>query len=324
MKQIITILTLLLCAITNAQQFRISESQKKEVVKLDKSSLTYILLIEGTLNSNNKLLDDKETSISNPSFAMLNNTLSNLNDKDKKKFESLICISCYEDEWKQQQDVKALIKEKELVVRDSIVKQKELVRQQQLEVVQEKKEVVVKEEVKDPLNEGYQKLRLSLFGTSKNRNFTVFRGIDHNYAGTTFSTFLQLDMRLSFYDFKEVKNKYIEKYVPKVSSNENEYLTVTYFITPKLDVYGAYGEGAAVITKVEMVGTPTLLSNIFLKYWPKKIHIDSSKKGIIAYQQVLGDYVVIENMQSGLFKITISKGNMDVDYESTFGIHQKI
>ncbi|GAQ15451.1 hypothetical protein MODO_3147 [Myroides odoratimimus] len=119
MKRIITLLVLLVSVVTNAQQFRINEKQKKEVVKLDSSSLTYIMLIEGVLNSNNKLLDKKDTSISDPSIGMLNNTISKLKDKDKKKFESLVCESCYEDEWKQQQDTKKRILDaKELEIND--------------------------------------------------------------------------------------------------------------------------------------------------------------------------------------------------------------
>lgn len=119
MKRIITILMLLVCVITNAQQFRINESQKKEIVKLDKQSLTYILLIEGTLNSNTKLLEKKNTSLSDPLFGMLNNTIDKLSDKDKKKFESIVCVSCYEKEWKIQQDIKqSILDAKELEIND--------------------------------------------------------------------------------------------------------------------------------------------------------------------------------------------------------------
>jgi hypothetical protein len=99
-------LMLLVCVVSSAQQFRINDKQKKEVVKLDKSSLIYITLVESVLNSNNKLLDKKDTSISNPTIEVINNTVLTLNDKDKKKFESLVCVSCYEKEWGEQQKKK--------------------------------------------------------------------------------------------------------------------------------------------------------------------------------------------------------------------------
>lgn len=120
MKKIITFLVFTLCLVTQAQeQFRINDGQRKSVIELDKSSLTYILLIEGTLNNNNKLLDEKSTGISDPSITMINNTLNKLNSKEKSRFEKIICIPCYEEEWKQQQERKQkIIDTKELAATD--------------------------------------------------------------------------------------------------------------------------------------------------------------------------------------------------------------
>jgi len=169
----------------------------------------------------------------------------------------------------------------------------------------------------------YDKLQRSLLAFSNNRLLTVFLKLDHLFVTINFSSYLQSDMGLASKEFKVSESKMIEKFIPKVSKNQ-EYLKVEYSIVKKTDIIGAFKTNTVnIITGVEITGSPDLVVRLFLNYWPGDVNFTGYKKGEIATKQLLGDHIALSGVATNNYKIVIKKGNMDVDYESTFGINKK-
>lgn len=170
----------------------------------------------------------------------------------------------------------------------------------------------------------YDVLQRSLYAFSKtNRNLALFRNMDFNYAGPQLSGYLQSDMGMASKSFKISATDVTETFIPKVSSN-NEYLTVKYLVTKRTDIIGIYeSDEVMIINSVDISGTPHLIAQLFLNYWPRTVKIGGYKQGDIAFKELLGDYITISGVTPKLYKIKITKGNMDVNYETTYGINKK-
>lgn len=182
-----------------------------------------------------------------------------------------------------------------------------------------KESVVITSEKENP----YDVLQRSLYAFSKtNKNLALFRKMDYNYSGPQLSSYLQMDMGMASKYFKIGVADVTETFIPKVSKN-NEYITVKYLITKTKNIVGIYeAEEIMIINSVEISGTPHLIAELFLNYWPRTVNIGGYKQGDIAFKELLGDYITISGITPKLYKIKITKGNMDVNYETTYGINK--
>lgn len=172
-------------------------------------------------------------------------------------------------------------------------------------------------------SQGYKNLQNSLTAFSPNRNLTVFRGVDYNFAGTNFQTYLQVDMGLALKSSEFQKNKITLTFIPKASKNI-EVLTVVFYKTDHTDIKGAYkAKVVSIIDSVEMVGPAPIMVKLFTHYWPGKHKLgDLTDQGAFAYKELLGDYITLYKVDNNTIKIKVGKGNVDVDYASTYGIHK--
>lgn len=155
-------------------------------------------------------------------------------------------------------------------------------------------------------------LSRAMEAVAPHRYFTIFYGIDVNFAMSKLSMFLQDDlMGLTPVDFKVVQSGLLEKFVPGISMEE-EYLNVRYYLKEE----GKYDN----ITRCEITGTADLVVRLYVSFWPQKIKLGGYKQGEIAHYEYLGDRVSLYGISQNLYKIEITSGNMKIDYYKSFHI----
>lgn len=158
----------------------------------------------------------------------------------------------------------------------------------------------------------YLYLSRAMEEVAPHRQFTVFYGIDLDFAMPRLSLFLQGDlMKLTPVDFKAVQSGVMERYEPRIST-EKEYLNVRYYIKKE----GRHNN----ITRCEIVGTADLAVRLYIHFWPQKLKIGGYKEGEIAHYEYLGDRVSLYGISPNLYKIIITSGNMKIDYYKNFHI----
>lgn len=172
---------------------------------------------------------------------------------------------------------------------------------------------------------GYDKLERNLDGVGGMQVgwFTVFTNLDVNFADARFSRFLQNSKFAMTVDNKSVKlspTYFSMKYVPRVSS-KTEWINVYYKLNRTKDREGLYQSDdgkTAIITEVEISGTPELILKLFLYYWQYKMNVEDNKPGELAQYSVMGDRVSLSHVNSELAVITITQEAFD--YNESFGI----
>ena len=300
--------------------FRINDKDRNKIKQVSPDLLNNLLFIENRLDKNIGYLKDGKTDlIFKPNFKEL---ATLVNAKELSKVEKYFCYECYKKEWESQQNELIKREKREQELNDSIYSSKLVIYNNSNSTHPEgKKERISNDK---PLNDvdPYDKLRNSLRAFNyDNLNFTVFRNIDYNYAGTALSTYLQIEMGLSSKDFKITRTTVTEKFIPKASKRD-DYLLLTYSVTEHNNIKGyTSSKPVYIINSLEITGTPKLVTELFLNYWKGKMNIEAYKQGVIASKEVLGDFITIESVSPSLFKIKVSKGNTDVNYYNTYGIN---
>jgi hypothetical protein len=253
---------------------------------------------------NTRKLSNNEVDLIDPNIAGAKEALVELSERERKKIEKVLTFSYFEEKWEKQKTRRDKLIEKQKRVKDSISEARGL--------------------SSGGKEKPYDVLRRSLLGVSKNPNFTVFRNVDYNFANSSFTWYLQEEMRLASKADTSTNTLITETYIPKASSKK-EYLKVSYHITIKHNIEGLYSsDDVNIIDSVEIVGTSNLVIDLFVNYWNDKITIGGNKTGEIASRQFFGDHVSLIKMPNNLCKILISKGNMDVNYETTYGINKPV
>ncbi len=236
-----------------------------------------------------------------------------------------LCIDCYEKELSNY-----AIRQEKKQVEERVAKQvSDSVKKAKTDSIATSNKVNFPES-KNP----YRTLEINLDIMSKNlqqHRFTVFRGLDLNFADSRFSRYLQ-DRGLTIDDKSMVVTPTMVsiKYVPKVfggsASGWEDYITVKYTVkddsdphkVPYIKMEKAH---CLVIQKVEIMGTADIVIPVFVQYWDFKMTIGGYKRGEMASYQALGDHVVLSGTNKpGICKITIDKGSIEADYYSTFNI----
>lgn len=297
---------------------RLNENDKVKIKRVSSDLLKNILFIENRLDKNIKYLEEGETErVYKPQFIDL---LSIVTTKDLNKVSKYFCYECYQKEWlNQKEEAKKLD-----IIRQKKYDSTSLAKISNYNVntdLQENTAPVTNDNLSNK-TDPYDKLKNSLRAFNyDNLKFTVFRNIDYSYAGTSLSLYLQTDMELASKNFTITETKITEKFVPKVT-RKNEYILLDYEVTQHYDIKGyTDSEPVYIINSLVITGTPEIIAKLFLNYWKGNINIDTNKTGVIAYREILGDYITIENTSKNLFKIKIQKGNTEVDYYKTFGIN---
>lgn len=328
MKKLLLLTITLFSIQLNAQNtFRLDKPSKAKIKKISPETLNTILFVEIALQKNATKLKEGSTEIYNPYVGSIKSAYktNRLADKKIKKIDAIICFECYQKEWNSQEYEISKIKQIETKKKDNI---KEIEKQQFITELKRKEKTKIKSVTKAKYvhNENinpYDKLQRSLYAFSNgNRHLTVFRKTDYNFSSPSLSMYLQTRMRLASKDFKYGKTQISETFIPK-ASKDSEYIKVTYFIENKTDIIGYVpSDYVSIINSVEIVGTPDLIVNLFLNYWSGKIKLKGYKKGVIASKELLSDFISIVGVTPSRYKITITKGNMDVNYKTTYGINQ--
>lgn len=323
MKILFLFLILGITAVHGQEKFRINEKQRRELLKISPELTQNVLIVESLLDSRN-----------NPPISIIRQSFTNyrLTEKSIKKVESILCIECYELEWNNYLLKVSEANERQKLINDSIA----LAQTEKYRLEAEKKresEIKQREDYKkyqdsiknSPTSENpYDVLQRSLYAFDKyNRSLTVFRKMDYNFAGGNIQWYMQNDFKMTFTDdYTLTKNKIVENYIAKVSSKD-ERIRITYNVKYHTDIIGYYeSDEVFIIESVEITGTNNKVVELFLNYWPGKITIEGYKEGVIATKQLLGDYISLIG-QGGRYKISITKGSMDVNYQTTFGINAK-
>ncbi|NRR90640.1 hypothetical protein HSX10_03580 [Winogradskyella undariae] len=172
-------------------------------------------------------------------------------------------------------------------------------------------------------SDGYKKLQRSLSAFSDNPSITVFVDTDYNFCATALSGFLQTEMGLSSKDFKYGLDEISESFVPK-ASKEDLNLKVTYDFDIKENIEGYVEADEIVIIKsVNITGSPKLIGDLFLSFWPGKPIIKKIGNQNIATKELLSDFISMKLLANGTGVITITKGGTNVNYETTYGINKE-
>lgn len=127
-----------------------------------------------------------------------------------------------------------------------------------------------------------------------------------------------------YMDQKREGNTIVDTYVLGISIKKDEYLRVIYLVEEHLDWMGAFGEDVIEIKEVEIVGDSNLVIQLFVLYWKTKIYKEMPVNGYITSKEVMSNYVVLSAVALNQYKITITKGNREMNDAKTFGLHQKI
>lgn len=336
MKNILIILCLFFSLHSQSQTYHMSTDTQEEVKKISSQAFAFLLQVEDVLDYNNTLLQNENTNIQNPAIEeMLKQSMMNLEVNNQSKLKSIICLSCYNNVWKNQQLERDLLIRNEKYDRDQLYQiQNEIVSkkdQEQKKEINSTNQDSIPASTKNVLTtdttsntakgkEAYVKFGIVLYGLTNNPYFSVFRGIDINYVRPRFDLYLQEIMHLHFASKTKSKNKITDKY-----THDQEYLNVVYTYERHEDLVGALGDGLSQVTHVEITGSRDLITRLFVKYWDEKINFEGpkNKKGIYATKQFLNDKIVLEFKTPTQYKITIIKGNFTIDYNGTYGINLK-
>jgi hypothetical protein len=319
------ILLMISCVVYSQNEYKIPDDNFKKLVTINSDIANKVKFVEHFLEGNKAKLNSNNLDINDPYIQTVTTVLNQLIEKEQKKINELVCIGCYEKWWESQLSFKNKTIERKKIEKDSIenirIKSIELKKKKQDSINNIVKVAPVSNSEKD---NPYDLLQRSLYAFSKeNRSLAVFRKMDFNYSGPQLSGYLQFEMGLASKSFKIGKTDVVETFAPKVS-HSNEYLTVKYLVTKRADIVGIYdSDEVMVIDSVEISGTPNLIARLFLNYWPQSVKLGGYKQGDIAFKELLGDYITIVGVTPKLYKIKISKGNMDVNYETTYGINKK-
>lgn len=329
MKKIMLLLCCLYSLVFFAQTYRMSEKTREEVGALSSDGLVFVARIEKVLDANHLKLKQREVNIQNPAVAEvvkqgLRKNTTNVQTQVKEK----ICLSCYEEEWKNQFLEMQFIQAGKNYNRDSLYQKIRTINQSDRStgdksITQEKK-ASTESKIEQTDLSGYDLLERQLDVLSSVPDFTVFRKLDYNFVVSRFGVYLQLTKGMAYKDQKRKGNTLIDTYVPGISIKKDEYLRVIYTIEEHPDWMGAFGEGVTEIKEVEIVGDPDLVVQLFVSYWKTKIYDVIPASGYIISKEVMSDYVVLSAVAPNQYKITITKGNMEMNYAKTFGIHQEI
>ena len=333
MNRIIILLTIIISTSVFAQETekkRLDKNDFAKIKKIDQTASEKISWIQEYLNINWREIEKNDEKLMDPNISNFENILNSLTVKKREKILEIVCIDCLKKEYSEQKNIIENKKLKKQQVQDSIYKSREKAYKIQKEKEEKGKEISKRKS--DSLSktivikeEPYDLLSRSLYAFSKNQDFTVFRKIDYNFAYGRLTTFLQTNMRLAEGKPTFSDTKRTHRYTPKVSDG-NEFLTVEFNVTKHTDLIGYYPfiDEVFVIKNVTIKGTPDLIVKFFINYWESNFKLESSKNktGVVAIKNVLSDYIELKKLKNNLLEINIIKGNMDVNYESTYGINK--
>lgn len=329
MKKIILLLCCSYSLVLSAQTYRMSEKTKEEVGALSSDGLVFIERIENVLDANHLKLKQQEVNIQNPAVGeVVKQGLRKQAKSVQTRVIEKICMPCYEGEWKDQFLEMQLIQAGKTYNRDSLYQQTITLNQTHKPIgeeqnAQEQKTKQAGEKEQAGLS-GYDRLERQLNALSAVPDFTVFRKLDYNFVVSRFGLYLQLTKGMAYKDQKRKGNTIVDTYVPGISIKKDEYLRVIYTVEEHPDWMGAFGAGVTEIKEVEIVGDPDLVRQLFVSYWKTNMYEEIPANGYITSKEVMSDYVVLSAVAPNQYKITITKGNMEMNYAKTFGLHQKI
>lgn len=324
-------------SISEAQPYRLSAETKDKIGKLSADGLTFIHKIEEVLNKNEQKLSNKDLTIQNPAVKeVFRQGFRNSTKNVREEAERNICLSCYQVEWESQLQELHLLQSHTPYDRDSLyqrVRDSRILAQEEMTKTKTDDRNPNSKKTQPSINtkkeaeaevQGYDKLERHLNAMSRVEDFTLFRKLDYNFVISRFSAYLQLTKGMAYLEQKKKGDKIIDKYTPGISTKKNEYLYVTYTVEEHPDRMGAFGEGLTAIKEVEITGDPQLVVNLFTSYWLRTELHSGRKEGLTTAIEKMSDYVELKATGAGGYKITITKSNMDVNYETTFGIHPQI
>ncbi|WP_413512912.1 hypothetical protein [Myroides odoratus] len=328
MKKILLLLCGLCSVMLFGQAYRMPIENKEKIAQLNPDGLVFLVKIEEVLANNHEKLKNKKEEIQNPAIGELfKQGLRNSPTSIKKQVENNVCLSCYEAEWADQLLEVNLIRAKKNYNRDSLYQKSLTFSREAIQIlgknVVENKNPKAKQSGSTEV-EGYAKLERQLGALSRVEDFTLFRKLDYNFVVSRFGVYLQLTKRMTYLGQEKKGNKIIDKYTPGISIKKDEYLYVTYTVEEHPDLRGAFGDGLTEIKEVEITGDPELVIQLFASYW-SPLQVDLTRNtGYMVSIEKMSDYIQLQAVAPKQYKITITKGNMDVNYAATFGIHQKI
>src|SRR5690606_24939478 len=104
----IFLLLLVSIMVKSQEKFRISEQQKKELLKISPDVTKNVMIVEKMLDSGRE-----------PYIKIIKQSYKNLSEKQISKIESIVCIKCYENEWQNTLQEREIIANKEQQEKDS-------------------------------------------------------------------------------------------------------------------------------------------------------------------------------------------------------------
>ncbi|MFV0397350.1 MAG: hypothetical protein ACK5JU_04960 [Bacteroidales bacterium] len=301
-------------------KFRVDAKQKRELLKNGDS---HILMIELSLDENEKsLMNSKHPALKDP-----NGYIDAVKDRiaENPKLYKDICLDCYVSEYLDQKG--RLLKKgiDEIESHEKLLKE----RKKQFELENKKRDSI--SNASSPKGEDirstpYGRLSLNLDGISNSYGrFTVFCNLDVEFANSRFSRFLQDDrLALTTDDSHRVstETELSIKFIPRVST-KTEYIIVKYQLERTSKYKGFYNTSldgkVKLIKKVEITGTPELILNLFLSYWNYRLNAEDNKIGELANYNVMGDRISLTRLSVKTSKITITPKRFN--YSEAFGIN---
>lgn len=317
----------------NVDKKRLKQEDFTKLKKLDENIASKVGFVQHYLDINWRAINKNEKDLVSTNISDLQNMILAQSENKQKKIKEIVCVDCLikEDGEQKQIILEQITKSKRL--KDSLEVQqaknfeieKANLRAKE-EIIKKRNDSISNSKISNSNENPYDIFSRSLTAFSKNRNFTVFRNIDYNFAYSRLTSFMQESMSLSEQKPTFVETKMVHRYIPKVS-NGNEYINVEFIGKKHKDLIGYYPfiEEVFVIDKVKIIGTPDLIVDLFLKYWETKITLASikNKTGIVATKNIMSDYINLKVINNNLLEIEITNGNMNVNYETTYGINKK-
>ncbi len=327
-----TLVTNLIFSQNQDLKYRLSSEELIKIRKINEEVANKISLTQHYLEINWREINERKgDNLIIPQIITLNESINSLSEKDKKKILLIACIDCYEKEYLSQVKILEGKKIEKKRISDSVsVVQEEYYRIEKEKKIKEESLKKIRTDSINKINSSnkdkpYDLLTRNLSVFSKDINFTIFRNIDYNYSYSKFTSFLQTQMSLAEKQPIFTDTKITHKYIPKVSSGK-EYLNVEYVVKKYNKIIGYYDflEDVFIIEKVIIKGSPDLIVDLFIEYWNSGIKLENriGTGGIVATKNILSDYIILKNI-NGKLEIEITKGNIDVNYKTTYGINKE-
>lgn len=168
----------------------------------------------------------------------------------------------------------------------------------------------------------YDKLKENLSHVATHRYLSAFVNLDYRLSEFRLQEYIldSMDLAHHWEGFRwETPTHWVEEYRSKLLIGDDlKFLKIHYYIKVTDDTPLVPDKKCETLVKCEIVGTPTLIVQLFSHYWEREIEIGGSGKGEKAHIDFMGDHIALYHINDNLYKIVITDNGRNFNYKCNF------